>query len=483
MTRAATRSLSKDTTSSGRPPNVLLFALIVAAFPMTLLQAVLSPALPAIERAYSASPSGVSWLVTAYLLTGAVATPITGKLGGIFGKRRVLLASLCMLVVGVFICALAPTLSWMIIGRFVQGCGAGIFPLVFGIIREQMPPERIATSVGAVSALYGVGGITGVIMAGPVVDHLGFHWLFWIAMLVIGAGIALTVAFIPDDPGRAGAHINWFGALLMSASLIGLLVGLSQGRTWGWTSPSIVALFAVALGAGTLWVFAEMRVPEPIVDMRMLVRATVWRANACALLIGFAMWVPFALVPLVVQSPEHDGFGLGMSASAASVLQLPVSVATLVAGPLAGRLDRTFGSRIPMIAGPIMIAAAMVFWALEHGSGWTVVLSQTVGGIGLGFALAAATNLTIEGVAAGETAVATSINQIARFVGGAFGAQIVGSVLAAHVLPSGLASEGAFQAGCLIDVAVMTVAAGIALSIPRRVRHADALPDMRTAPA
>lgn len=483
MTYAATASLSKDQTSSGRPPNVLLLALIVAAFPMTLLQAVLSPALPAIEKAYSASPAGVSWLVTAYLLTGAVATPITGKLGGIFGKRRVLLASLGILVVGVFICAVAPTLSWMITGRFVQGCGAGIFPLVFGIIREQMPPKRVATSVGAVSALYGVGGIAGVVMAGPVVDNLGFHWLFWIALVVIGTGIALTLWIIPDDVGRASAHINWFGALLMSASLIGLLVGLSQGRTWGWTSPRVLALFALAIGAGTLWVMAELRVREPIVDMRMLVRATVWRANACAFLVGFAMWVPFALVPLVVQSPPNHGFGLGMSASAASLLQLPVSVATLIAGPLAGRLDRTFGSRLPMIIGPTMIAAAMAFWAFEHSTGWMVILSQTVAGIGMGFALAAATNLTIAGVAAGETAVATSINQIARFVGGAFGAQIVGSVLAANVLSTGFASRGAFQVGCFIDVGVMLVAAAIALSIPRRVRHADSLPDLRTARA
>jgi EmrB/QacA subfamily drug resistance transporter len=480
---ADTPAPSKQLTGSGRSPNVLLGALVVAAFPMTLLQAVLSPALPAIEREYSASPAGVSWLVTAYLLTGAVATPITGKLGGLFGKRRVLLASLCILVVGVVICALAPTLGWMIIGRFVQGCGAGIFPLVFGIIREQMPPDRIATSVGAVSALYGVGGITGVIMAGPVVDTLGFHWLFWIAMLVILAGIAMTLRFIPDDPGRSSAHINWFGALLMSASLIGLLVGLSQGRAWGWTSPRVLALFGIAVLAGALWVMAELRVPEPIVDMRMLVRATVWRANACAFLVGFAMWVPFALVPLAVQSPPNDGFGLGLSASAASMLQLPVSVATLVAGPLAGRMDRRFGSRLPMIVGPLMIALAMAVWAFAHGSGWMVVLTQTVAGIGLGFALAAATNLTIEGVAAGETAVATSINQIARFIGGAFGAQIVGTVLTANVLSTGFASEGAFQAGCLIDVAVMIVAAGIALSIPRRVRHADSLPDLRPAVA
>lgn len=483
MAHAAVPSATKELTSSGQPPTRLLFALIVAAFPMTLLQAVLSPALPAIEREYSASPAGVSWLVTAYLLTGAVATPITGKLGGVFGKRRVLLASLAILIVGVFICAVAPTLAWMVTGRFVQGCGAGIFPLVFGIIREQMPPTRIATSVGAVSALYGVGGIAGVIMAGPVVDTLGFHWLFWIALVVIGSGVALTLAVIPDDRGRSAAHINWLGALLMSASLIGLLVGLSQGRAWGWTSPRVLVLFAVALGAGTLWVLAELRAPEPIVDMRMLVRSTVWRANACAVLIGFAMWVPFALVPLVVQTPESDGFGLGMSASAASLLQLPVSVATLVAGPLAGRMDRRFGSRVPMIVGPLMIAGAMTFWAVEHTSGWMVVLSQTVAGIGLGFALAAATNLTIEGVQAHETAVATSINQIARFVGGAFGAQIVGAVLAAHVRPNGFASEGAFRAGALIDVGVMLAAAAIALSIPRRVRHADSLPDLRTAPA
>lgn len=483
MTHAAAPSRSKDTTGPARSPNVLLAALIVAAFPMTLLQAVLSPALPAIEKAFDASPAGVSWLVTAYLLTGAVATPITGKLGGIFGKRRVLLASLGIIVVGVFICAVAPTLSWMIIGRFVQGCGAGIFPLVFGIIREQMPPERVATSVGAVSALYGVGGIAGVIMAGPVVDTLGFHWLFWIALIVIGTGIALTLWIIPDDAGRSASHINWLGAFLMSASLIGLLVGLSQGRTWGWLSPRVLALFALALGAGALWVMAELRVREPIVDMRMLVRATVWRANACAFLVGFAMWVPFALVPLVVQSPPNDGFGLGLSASAASLLQLPVSVATLVAGPLAGRLDRRYGSRVPMIVGPLMIAAAMAVWAVAHGTGLMVILTQTVAGIGMGFALAAATNLTIGGVAAGETAVATSINQIARFVGGAFGAQIVGAVLAANVLSTGFASQRAFQIGCLIDVAVMLLAAAIALSIPRRGRHADVLPDPGTAPA
>jgi MFS family permease len=215
--------------------------------------------------------------------------------------------------------------------------------------------------------------------------------------------------------------------------------------------------------------------------MRMLVRAAVWRANVCAVLIGFAMWVPFALVPLVVQSPADDGFGLGMSATAASLLQLPTSIATLIAGPLAGRMDRLVGSRVPMIVGPTLIIGGMVFWAFEHSAGWTVVLSQSLAGIGIGFCLAAATNLTIEGVEPSETAVATSINQIGRFVGGAFGAQIVGSVLAAHLMSDGFASEGSFVASCFIEVAVMALTVIVALSIPRRAGHPAHAPAHATA--
>jgi EmrB/QacA subfamily drug resistance transporter len=449
-----------------RSPNAILVALAFAALPTTVLQSVMSPAFPAMERAYHVDPSELSWVVTSYLLTSAVATPITGKLGAIVGKRRALVGALVVLAAGAVICGIAPSVQWMIVGRFVQGLGGGIFPVAFGVIREQMPPERVGTSVGLISALFGVGGISGIVLAGPVVDHLGFHWLFWIALVVIAVSIALTIAVIPESTERAPAGINWAGAALMSAMLITLLVGLSEGQPWGWFAWRTIACFGAAVVTGVLWVLSELHHREPVVDMRVMVRRTVWRTNVAGLLLGFALWAPFALTPLLVQSPKELSFGMGLTATHASLLQLPGSFMVLFAGPLAGWLDRRVGSRVPMVLGPVLIAASMLYLALHHSSPWDVVLIQIPNGIGAGFSLAAIVNLVIKGVSTQETAVATGVNQISRQVGGAFGAQIIGAVLAAHLTAFGYPSESIFVVCCIIDVAVILACALVALTIP-----------------
>lgn len=446
-----------------------LAVLTMSALAYALSQTMVAPALPDIQQTLHTSTTSVTWVLTVYLLSASVATPIVGRLGDMFGKARVLVYVLAAFSVGTLVCALSHSIGMLVAGRAIQGIAGAIFPLAFGIIRDEFPRDRVGTGIGLISATFGIGGAAGLVLSGLIVDNLSYEWLFWLSLAVTLPAILATHLFIPESPVKSPARIDWGGAVLLSLTLVSLLTGVSYGPQWGWGSGRVVALFLAAVVLAIVWSRYEARVAEPMVDMRMMRERAVWTTNLTGLLVGFGMFGSFILIPQLVQMPAEAGFGFGASVTEAGLFLLPSAAVMLVAGPLAGVLGNRFGSRIPLVMGTIIATAAFALLAVAHDQRWEIYVSGALMGAGIGFSFAAMANLIVDAVPQEQVGVATGINSIMRTVGGSLGAQICASIVATHVVAgSGLPDESGFTEAFVLSAGVLVLACLAALAIPPR---------------
>ncbi|MGH2846945.1 MAG: MFS transporter [Thermoleophilaceae bacterium] len=446
-----------------------LGVLLLAALSIALQQTMVAPALPAIQEELDTSTTAVSFVFTAFLLTASVSTPIVGRLGDMFGKERMLVASLVVFAIGSLVCALSHSIEVLIAGRSVQGLAAAVFPLAFGIIRDEFPPEQVATGIGLISATFGIGGGVGLVVSGVIVDNLAYEWLFWLALPLIVVAIVATHLWVPESPVRSPARIDWAGAGLLSGTLVALLLGVSQANSWGWGSPRILGLLAAAAVLLAAWIAVESRHREPLVDMRLMRDPTVFATNLAALLVGFGMFGSFILIPQLVQLPESTGFGLGATVTQAGLFLVPSSFAMLFAGPFAGWLGGRVGAKLPLLIGTAVAATAFATLAIEHGR-LAIYVCTTLMGLGIGFSFASMANLIVAAVPQGQTGVATGMNTIMRTIGGSVGGQIAASIVAGHmVLASGLPDESGFTLAFAVSAAGVALAFLATLRIPGRI--------------
>jgi EmrB/QacA subfamily drug resistance transporter len=448
------------------------FALLAAAaISYALLQSLVAPALPDIQHALNTSVSSVSWVLTAYLLSASIATPLIGRMGDMYGKERLLVVVLVLLILATIVSALASTLPVMLVGRVVQGAAGGIFPLAIGIIRDEFPRERVAGAIGMVSALAGVGGGLGIVLAGPIVDHLSYHWLFWLPLLPLVPATLAIHRFVPESPLRVPGRINWTGAALMAAGLGAVLIAVVEAPVWGWGSAKTWIVLVAGVLLLVAWVRNETRSRDPLVDMRMMRIRGVWTTNAVALMLGFGMYASFILLPEYVETPTRAGYGFGASVTGAGLFLLPSTIAMLLAGAQTGRLEKRFGSKPPLLAGAALSALSYLLLAVARDERWEIYLAALLLGAGIGLAFAAMINLIIENVGPEQTGVATGMNTLTRTVGGAFGGAIVASLLAGSVDRGPFPSSSGFTlafAACAIAVALGVV---VGLLIPSRTMH------------
>jgi EmrB/QacA subfamily drug resistance transporter len=461
-------------TVHGRPATPVIAALLLAALAYALSQTMVAPALPKIVDGYHTSRSSASWVLTGYLLSASVCTPLAGKLGDLFGKGRVLTWVLLIFSAGSIVCALGNSIGVVLAGRVIQGVAGGVFPLAFGIINDELPSDQRAVAIGLVSAMFGIGGGIGLPLSGVIVDNADLSWLFWIGLIALPAAFAVW-RLVPPSPARERTRVDWRGAAVLSAGLVALLLGITKANSWGWTSPKTLGLLVGGAVVLALFTALQRRTTDPLVDVGVLRQRAVLATNTTAFLVGVAMFGSFLLIPQFAETAKSNGYGFGLSVTAAGLVMLPSAASMLIAGPLGGKLGTRLGFRFVLAAGSMLAAASFALLVVAHGAVWNFLVAGLLLGFGISFAFAAMANLVVDAVDPSEVGIATGINTIARTVGGAFGAALVTALLTAEVIPgsNGIPTENAYTEAFLFSTAGALLALGACLAIPRvrRVRE------------
>ena len=467
MSRTTTRSSYK-----------LTFAvLLLGTIAYSLLQSLVSPVLPTIQHDLHTNQNTVTWVLTAFLLSASIFTPILGRVGDMVGKERMLVVTLAALAAGSVIAGLAHSITLLIIARAVQGIGGAVLPLSFGIVRDEFPGVKVAGAVGIIAAMAAVGGGAGIVLAGPIVSHLNYHWLFWIPMAIAVIATLCAWIFVPESPVRTPGRISWLAAVLLSAWLVALLLGVSEAPAWGWGSTRVLGLIAAAMVLIVAWVVVELRAKEPLVDMQMMQRRAVWTNNLVAFMFGMGMYAVIGFLPEFVQTPTSTGYGFGASIIQSGLFLLPLTVTMFIGGLLSGRIAATIGSKSAVIAGSIASTCAYLLLAFAHHEAWEIYVASTLLGIGLGLAFSAMSNLIVQAVPMAQTGVASGMNANIRTIGGAIGAAVMSSIVASQILADGYPAESDYTRGFSFLAAMTVVAVVAALFIPK-APGAGADPDL-----
>ena len=438
---------------------VTFATLVVGIGAFSLLQSMVIPVLSTIQAELHTSQSAVTWVLTAYLLSASVMTPILGRVGDIYGKKWVFVATLVALAVGSVLAAVAPNLGVMIVARAIQGLAGGMLPVGFGIIRDEFPADKVAGTVGVLAALLAVGGSLGIVLAGPIVNALNWRWLFWLPAIVTVIATIAAVLLVPQSPVRSPGTISWLPAILMSGWLVLLLVPLSEASVWGWGSAAVLGMLAGAVVLAAVWVWSELRATSPLIDMKMMRLPAVWTNNLVALLIGVGLYAMFAFLPEFVQTPSSAGYGFGASITSSGLMLLPSGVTMFAAGLYAGALTRRYGGKVLVVAGCLIGCVAMAMFAFAHSQQWEIYVATGILGIGFGLAFSAMSANVVSAVPAEQTGVATGMNANIRTIGGSIGAAVMASIVTAKLEPSGLPAGSGYTTGFGVMAAVLVVAA------------------------
>ncbi|MBF6222211.1 MFS transporter [Nocardia abscessus] len=444
---------------------VLAAAGIVAA----LMQTLVVPLIADLPRLLHTTPSNASWVITATLLAGAVATPITGRLGDLYGKRRMLLVCTVPLIAGSLVCAVASSVVPMIAGRGLQGIGMGVVPLGISALRDLLPTERLGTSIAVMSASMGIGGALGLPLAAAVAENASWRVLFW-GSAVLSAGVATLIwLLVPAIPARGGGGLDLLGALGLGAALVCLLLAVSKGADWGWAGATTLGLFAAGALVLAIWGWWELRTADPLVDLRVTARKQVLLTNAASIVVGFAMYAQSLIIPQLLQLPVATGYGLGQSMLAMGLWMAPAGLVMMAVSPLGARLSAARGPKVTLIVGSAVIALGYGSSVLLLGSTWGLLVVTCVCSGGVGLAYGSMPALIMGAVPLSETASANSFNTLMRSIGTSVSAAVVGVVLAqmstrlgTHTIPT----EAGFRTGLLIGCGVSVLAALVALAIP-----------------
>jgi MFS family permease len=453
-----------------RSERSVAWVLVVGALDLGLEQFMVIPVLPAVQQTYSASLTSATWLVTGFLLAAVTAAPIVGRLGDMYGKRRLLLVSVGAFAVGSLVCALAESMAALIAGRVVQGMGAALGPLAIGLARDRVSPERAPVLIGLLVAAAGIGGAIGLLLGGVLVETFSVDAVFWF-MFAFAVGVFLAVlVLVPETPVRESVRPDWAGGLLLAAALGTGLLAISQGNAWGWGSARFVILMVVTAVVLPAFVAVERRVSAPLVDMRLMARRPAWSANVAAFAMGFALFIAGVMITQIASLPAESGYGFGLTFAEIGLVLLPGALALIAGAWVSGSLVRRIGARALVRAGALAAALGYAWLALDHGSVGSVVAANVPLGFGIGLAFAAITNLMAHAVSELRTAVFVATTLVCRAAGAALGAQVAAAiVIGAGIVEPGFPADSGFTGAFVLGLAAALVALGAAAAIPSRV--------------
>lgn len=447
----------------------LLAVLVYAALMVAVVSTLGTPLIPDIAADQGVSLHAAQWMLTITLLVGAVTTPILGRLGDGPGRRRVLLVGLAAVCLGSLVAATADSFGQLLVGRALQGVGYGTVPLTIAIARRELSPLALRKAIATLSITVATGAGLGFPITGLIAQLLDYHAAFWAAAIVTAIAVLLVALVVPGPTARAARaarpRLDVAGAALLGLGLAALLLGISDGVSWGWGSPRIVALFAASVLLLAAWVAVELRSDHPLIDVRLVSRRAVLAANLAALLMGFGLYVALSLINRLAQTPETVAYGFGASLFVTGLLLVPLSIGSVVSSRIAAAMGRRFGLRTVLPIGATVVALTEVLLAVQRGDLVDLALATALMGIGVGCTFAAMPALIVASVPAQETGSATSLNQVMRAVGASLGSALAATILTAHtpagqIYPDAQGYTVAFlvAAGVALVAVVMVVA-------------------------
>jgi MFS family permease len=456
---------------SERPasPRATTAALAACGIVVSLMQTLVVPLLPMLPGILHTSPSAASWVVTATLLAGAVSTPVLGRLGDLLGKRRILLVALGLLVAGSVICAVSTSLLPVVAGRALQGTAMSVVPLGISILREAVPAPRMPAAISTMSATIGVGAAVGLPFSALLAQAGGWATMFWSAALLGALCLGSVAFFVREVPTRAIGRFDLWGALGLSVWLSGLLLVLSRGQSWGWASAATMGTAVLSAVLFGVWVVAQWRRSDPLVDLRVSLRRTVLLTNVATLLCGYAMFSAGLVVPVVfMAAPEGSGYGLSMLT--AGLLLAPSGLLMLAMSPVSASITVAWGPRAALAAGTVVITLGYLVGLLPVSSPVVPFVVSTAVGGGIGLAYGAMPSLILSSVPLPQTAAANGLNALMRSVGSSTSSAVVGALLAGAVATGGANGlSTATRVAFATAAAVAACALAATLCVPRRL--------------
>lgn len=441
---------------------------------MSLMQTLVIPLIPELPTLLHTNASNASWVITATLLVAAVATPVVGKLGDMYGPKPLLIACAVLMTVGSLIAA--STSAWVpvVIGRALQGFGVPIVPLGISVLRTCVPAHRVGTAMGLMSASFGVGGALGLPLAAIIADHFDWHAVFWFAAILGAVSGVLFAGLVPRIPSASTDRLDPLGALGLAAGLVTLLLGISKGGSWGWGSATTLGMFVASIVIFATFAWWQLRTESPTVDLRTTVKRPVLMTNVASVAVGFAMFALALIGPQILELPVATGYGLGLSMVQAGLWLAPGGLAMMVSSPIASRIAAARGPRFTLTLGCAIIAGSYLAGLVLLGSAWQLCLFNILVSVGVGFAYSSLPALINAAVPMSETAAANGINALARALGTSISSAVVGAVLTGltvSIAGQAFPSVTAFRIGLLIAAGMAILAGVLAALIP--VAEAD----------
>jgi MFS family permease len=476
-----------STRKAGSWSSLAIIATGLGALMAALAQTLVIPVLPDIGRDLHASTTGSQWLLTATLLVAAATVPVLSRFADMYGRRLLLVVSLAALGAGSLIDALTSNLAVMIVGRALTGLSAAAIPLGISLLAATLPAERKGSATALISAMLGVGSALGLPLAGLVADHANYHVLYWISVGGAALSIAFILALVAEPPVLDAPSVDLLGILLLAGGLVCLVLPLSEGSAWGWSSPATIGLMAGAVVLLGALVFVERREASPLVNMRALGRPPVAITNVASVFVGFALFASFVVTSSYVQAPVATGYGFGSSVLTAGLCLLPSGVLMLLLSPLTARLIRLWGGGPVLALGGVVIAAGLIVRIFAVSSLWEVIVGSAIVGAGTGVGYAALPSLINAHTPAGDLAAANGINSLARSLGSTLASAVGGSILAAITLSLGGASLPSLTAYRVLFAictasALLAAVAGLVVGSPRLNRDRQSSPQAADTP-
>jgi MFS family permease len=482
MTQTPTRDIPLDTAAGGgthgaeggsarqRGLRAILAALAFAGLGASFMQTILVPIQGELPKLLNTTSDNTAWAITATLVAAAVCTPVAGRLGDMFGKRRIAMALLLLQAVGAILAALSNDVVTLIVARVLQGMAAGVIPLGIAILRDVLPPRKLGSGIALISATLGVGGALGLPLSAVVAENFDWHALFWVAAAIAVLAFVGYAVFVPSSALRTPGRVDLIGIIGLSLGLVGVLVAVSRGGEWGWGDARTLTLLTGGVVVLSIWGVLELRVQDPLVDLRVSVRGPVLLTNLASVAMGFALFASSVVLPQLLVLPRATGIGLGLTLTVAALVLAPSGLAMMAMSPVAGTVERRWGAKALLIIGAVILALAYGLALVFHAEAWQILAVNVVLGVGVGLGYAAMPALIMQAVPAHETGAANGLNALMRSLGTSIAAAVAGAVLAQSVTTAG-GVAGPSEAGFLLTLALglgaAVVCVIVAAFIPR----------------